>query len=493
MGKRIAALPTLLLAVSMSLSGVAVAQQSLRVDLQLEPPHLDPTRTPSATTAETVHRNVFQGLTRIDRHGEVRPGLAERWRVSEDGLRYRFWLRKGVRFHDGRRFDAEVAAYSLRRLLSEDAGNPQRQLYRAIREVEVAGSHELVLHLSQPNSLLPFRLGLSAAVMVHPDSVHTNVTRPVGTGPYAFQGWERGSGVRLAAFADYWGQAPAIERATFTFTGNRLELEGGLAEGLIDLYPDASSLTSHMALSLRADYRIKDGFSEGEVILAINHARPPFDDRRVRRALSHAVDREALLDIYPAISPPLIGSHFSPRHPAYVDLVDRYPHDPQRARELLAEAGQAEGSSLTLTVPPTQYAESASLYIAADLEAVGIEVTLERLDWPEWLAQVFNEHDYDLTIVAHVEPMDIDIYARDDYYFNYQDADFKALWKRIEAAQEASARHALLGEAQRHLADEAVNVFLFLKPQQAIHKVGLTGVWSDTPIPAVVLQELAWE
>lgn len=493
MGKRIASMPSLLLAVLMSLSGATLAQQSLRVDLQLEPPHLDPTRTASATTAETVHRNVFQGLTRIDRHGDVQPGLAEHWEVSEDGLRYHLRLRKGVRFHDGHRFDAEVAAYSLQRLLSEHAGNPQRVLYRAIREVEVTGSHEIVLHLSQPNSLLPFRLGLSAAVMVHPDSVHTNVTRPVGTGPYVFQGWERGSGVRLEAFAGYWGRAPAIEHATFTYTSNRLELEGGLAEGLIDLYPDASSLMSHMALSHRADYRIKDGFSEGEVLLALNHARQPFGDRRVRRALSHAVNREALLDIYPAISPPLIGSHFSPRHPAYVDLADRYPHDPGRARELLAEAGYADGASLTLTVPPTQYAELSSLYIAADLEAVGIEVTLERVDWPEWLEQVFNERDYDMTIVAHVEPMDIDIYARDDYYFNYHDADFQALWERIEAEQQTPVRHSLLGEAQRHLADQAVNVFLFLKPQQAIHKAGLKGVWSDAPIPAVVLQELEWE
>ncbi|WP_163558826.1 ABC transporter substrate-binding protein [Halomonas sp. NO4] len=493
MAKRSSVMAAWGLALLMAVPALAVAQQSLRVDLQLEPPHLDPTRTASATTAETTHRNVFQGLTRIDRHGKVRPALAQRWEVSEDGLKYRFWLRQGVRFHDGQRFDAEVAAYSLRRLLSEAAGNPQRLLYQAIREVEVAGSHSLVLHLSRPDSLLPFRLGLSAAVMVHPASEPTNASRPVGTGPYAFQGWERGEGVALAAFAEYWGEAPAIERATFTYTSNRLELEGGLAEGLIDLYPDASSLTSHLALSHRADYRILDGFSEGEVIMAVNHAREPFADRRVRRALAHAVNREALLEIYPAITPPLIGSHFSPGHPAYVDLADRYPHDPQRARELLADAGHAEGLSLTLTVPPTQYAELSSLYIASDLEAVGIEVALQRVSWPQWLEQVFNDREYDLTIVAHVEPMDIDIYARDDYYFNYRDPRFQALWTQIEAAQEPEARHALLGEAQRHLAEEAVNVFLFLKPQQAIHKVGLTGVWSNAPIPAVVLQELEWE
>ncbi|MCG6657351.1 ABC transporter substrate-binding protein [Halomonas campisalis] len=487
--KRLIVMAALLLACP----GALLAQEALRVELQLEPPHLDPTRTASGTTAEATHLNIFQGLTRIDRHGEVQPALAKAWDVAEDGLSYRFVLREGVQFHDGQPFDAEVAAYSLRRLLDERDENPQRHLFQALEEVVVLSPLELSLTLSRPDVLLPFRLGLSAAVMVHPVSVHTNTTQPIGTGPYAFVAWKRSKGVHLRAFDGYWGESPAIEEVLFTFTPNRLELESGLAEGLIDLYPDASSLMAHMLFTQRVDYVIQDGISEGQVIVAINHGREPFGDRRVRRAISHAIDKPALLAIYPTASPPLIGSHFSPRHPAYVDLSDRYPYDQARARALLEAAGHGEGLHVTIAVPPTQYAERSSLYIASDLEAVGIGVELQRITWGEWIERVFTEHDYDLTIVAHVEPFDIDIYARDDYYFNFHSPAFQALWARIEAEQDPARRNRLLEEAQRYLADEAVNVFLFMKPQQAIRKAGLQGVWGDAPIPAVVLEELYWE
>jgi len=120
-------------------------------------------------------------------------------------------------------------------------------------------------------------------------------------------------------------------------------------------------------------------------------------------------------------------------------------------------------------------------------------VALVRLGWTEWLGQVFESRDYDLTMVAHVEPFDMDIYARDDYYFNYASDEFKALWGEIERTPDTAERHRLLERAQRHLAEEAVNVFLFMKPQQVIRKAGLGGVWQNAPIPAVPLEELYWK
>ncbi|GHE20014.1 ABC transporter substrate-binding protein [Halomonas urumqiensis] len=470
----------------------AAASDAVQVELQLQPPHLDPTQTASATTAEAMHLNVFQGLTRIDREGRVQPALARHWAVADDGRSIRFELRRGVLFHDGEVFDAHSAAFSLERLVNETSDNPQHHLFQAIQAVEVIDEDEIELILSRADALLPFRLGLSAAVMVHPASAGDNRQQPVGTGPYRFVGW-RDDTLHLEVFDGYWGQRPPISEAVFHFTANRLELENGLNEGLIDIYPDGSSLGSYLQLAQRHDYVIEDGISEGEVILALNHAHAPFADRRVRRALAHAIDRQAMLDIYPGNKPPLIGSHFSPLHPAYVDLADRYPHDRERARALLEEAGVADSLALTLSLPPTIYAELGGLYVASDLEAVGIKVELERLTWGEWLSQVFTRHDYQMTLVSHVEPLDIDIYARDDYYFNYHSAEFRALWQAIESTADEAKRHRLMARAQRLLADEAVNVFLFMKPHQSIRKTGLKGAWGNSPIPALVLEELYWE
>lgn len=486
----------LLIAVVLTLgytaAGHAGPPDSVTIDRQLRPPHLDPTRTASASTAEVSHLNVLQGLTRIDRHGKVLPCLATAWRVSDDGRELLLRLRKGVRFHDGNRFDSAVVHYSLNRLLDPEAGNPQRQLYQAIARVETAGPYRVRLHLRYPDSLLPFRLGLAAAVMVHPDSAHSNLTAPIGTGPYRVVPWDGGA-VELRRFDGYWGDPPAMKKAVFTFTANRLELENSLSEGRVDLHSDVSPLPIHVQLALRGDYEILKGQSEGEVILAMNHANPALADIRVRRAISLAIDKDELLSIYRGVSPTPIGSHFSPRHPAYVDLTGRYPYDPQRARALLADAGYADGLSLTLRLPPPIYAERGGLHIASNLEAVGIGMTVERLSWGEWLKQVFRDTDYDLTLISHVEPMDIGIYARRDYYFNYDNPDFRALWRHIQRTQESTGRNALLAAAQRMLADDAVNVFLYMKPRHSIHRRGLKGMWRDAPIPAMVVEELYWE
>ncbi|MCG8518646.1 MAG: ABC transporter substrate-binding protein [Pseudomonadales bacterium] len=466
------------------------ANDTVTIDRQIQPPHLDPTLTPSASVAEVTHMNVFQGLTRLTREAEVQPALATAWSVSDDGLTLTFNLRRGVVFHDGRPFNAEVAAFSLARLVDPDSGNPQRPLYSAIERIEVSAPFELRLHLTRPDALLPYRLAFSAAVIVHPDSVETNAARPIGTGPYRVLPWDGGP-VSLTAFEDYWGPTPAIRHARFTFTANRIELENSLSAGKVDVHADASPLPSHLQLALHHDFSVLQGNGEGEVILALNHAHPALRDLRVRRALAHAIDRQALLSIYEQFTPQLIGSHFSPQHPAYVDLVDRYPYDPDRARALLREAG-AESLSLTLSLPPPIYAERGGLHIASDLEAVGIAVQVERLSWPDWLDRVFNRKLYDITLISHVEPMDIDIYARDDYYFNYHSPEFQALWRRIERTQDEPQRNSLLGDAQRLISDDAVNVFLYMKPQHSIHRTGLKGLWQNAPIPAVVLEEMYW-
>lgn len=470
---------------------VGASETHVGIELHLRPPHLDPTLTPAASVAEATYNNIYQGLTRINRHGEVEPLLADSWEVSADGLRYVFSLKPDVLFHNGQPFDAQVAAFSLRRLLDPEAGNPQRFLFSSIASVTPLGRDQLEIKLHRPDSLLLFRLGLSAAVIVEPESVANNKTAPVGTGPYEFISWKPMQAVELRFFSDYWGSQPPIRQASISFTPNRIEMESSLAE--VDFYPNLSPMSSVIQLAKRDDYLLNDVITEGETLLVLNHAHPALADRRVRRALSHAVDQRGLLTIYPEARPPLIGSHFSPLHPAYIDLSDRYPYDPERARQLLAEAGYSEGLELLFKVPPPLYAQQGSLHIAEDLEAVGVQVQLKRASWPQWLADVFQGKAYDLTLIAHVEPLDLDIYARDDYYFNYHDETFNQLWREIERATEKIERHRLLQKAQRHLAEEAVHVFLHMRPQKSIRKAGLMGTWKNAPVPAIVIEELYWE
>ncbi|MBS98949.1 MAG: ABC transporter substrate-binding protein [Oceanospirillaceae bacterium] len=469
----------------------AWARLDIRVGMQLEPPTLDPTQTAAAAAGEITYCNLFEGLTVIDGDGQLTPRLAKTWSVSDDGLTYTFSLRKDVRFHDGKRFNARSAAFSIKRIVSADSKNPQRKWFEKIRSVEATSEHVLQIHLNHPDSLLTFALALPAAVMVHPDSVAGNATHPIGTGPYRLAEWLPGQKLKLKRNADYWGEKPYLEQAEFYFMQTTAGTENMLAEGMVDGLVSVTRVTNRFGG--RPDYKMSNRQLESKMLLAINNGRPPFDDIRVRRALSHAINKNELRTMYGAqFNPDLIGSHFPPSHPAYVDLVDRYPYDPKRARELLREAGVDKGTPVKLTVPPTDYGRYGGLMLAEDLEAIGFKVELDPVDWKTWMQSVFTDKDYALTLIIHVEPMDLNIYARDNYYFNYANDAFKAIWKQVLDARTDKELNHWLGEAQKQIAEDAVNVFLFIRPERNLMHKDLQGLWENSSIPSFVLEDIHW-
>ncbi|MCB1919078.1 MAG: ABC transporter substrate-binding protein [Candidatus Competibacteraceae bacterium] len=467
------------------------AQDVIRLGTELEPPVLDPTRTASASAGEITWCNVFEGLTVIDGQGRLQPRLATGWTLSDDGLRYAFTLRKGVRFHDGRPFDAQTAAFSINRIIEPNSANPQKVWFGKIETAQAKGPDLLIIQLKRPDALLPFALALPAAVMVHPDTAADNGAYPVGTGPFRFADWKRGHSTRLERNDMYWGKKPALQRAEFIYMQTAAEKETLLAEGLVDGLVSVTALTNRFLI--RPDFQMIPRRVEGKTLLAINNARPPFNDLRVRRALAHAIDRVRLSALYgPPFKPELIGSHFAPWRPGYINLVNRYPYDPARARALLRAAGVENGAPVTLKAPPTDYGRYGSLKIAADLEAVGFRVEVEPLDWRRWMSEVFEQKNYALTLIVHIEPMDLDIYARDDYYFNYNNKAFKAIWEQVLNARSESELLHWLGEAQRQVTEDAVNVFLYMLPELSLMHRRLTGFWEETPIPSIVLEDVRW-
>lgn len=467
------------------------ASEHIRLGIQLEPPTLDPTTTAAASAGEITWCNVFEGLTYIDGEGNLKPRLAREWRLSEDNLTYTFQLHKGITFHDGTHFNAQSAAYSLNRLLDMRTGNPQRKWFELVDRVQAENDEYLIIKLKQPDSMIPFALSLPAAVMVHPDTVSTNDQHPIGTGPYRFEHWKKGHSVTLQQNIDYWGKLPHLQHAEFLFMSTTVGTENVLAEGLVDGLLSVTRVGNRFMI--RPDYRMSARKLQSKMILAINNARPPFNDLNTRRALSHAINRNQISTLYgPQFTPELIGSHFPPSHPAYVNLVDRYPYDPEQAMRLLEAAGVTQGTPITLTIPPTDYGRYGGQMIADDLETVGFKVKLEQVDWSTWMERVFHQRDYEITLIMHVEPMDLNIYARDDYYFNYDNAAFKAIWKQVLNARNETELFRFLGDAQRCITEDAVNVFLFMRPEQNLMHRDLEGMWEKSPIPSFVLEDIRW-
>ncbi|NKX43149.1 ABC transporter substrate-binding protein [Roseicyclus persicicus] len=479
-------------AISALWAGAALAQQTdITIGMVLEPPNLDPTAGAAAAIDEVVYANVFEGLTRFGPDGSVLPALAESWEISDDGSVYTFYLREGVTFHDGTAMTADDVVFSLDRARAEGSTNAQPALFANIVGVEAVGDLTVVVTLDGPDGAFLFDMAWGDAVIVAPESAETNATNPVGTGPFRFASRVEGDRVDLVRHDGYWGEHVALEAATFRFISDPNAAFAAMMAGDVDAFPNFPAPETLAQFAADPRFSVIVGSTEGETILAMNNAQAPLDDIRVRQAITHAINRQDIIDgaMFGYGTP--IGTHFAPHNPDYVDLTGLSAYDPERSRALLAEAAP-DGLTLRLALPPPSYARRGGEIIAAQLREVGIETEITNLEWAQWLEQVFRGRDFDLTIVSHTEPMDIGIYARPDYYFQYARPEFVALNDTLAQTTDPGARSALMVEMQQMIAEDYVNGYLFQLAKTGVANAAIEGLWANSPTQANDLTGVRW-
>jgi peptide/nickel transport system substrate-binding protein len=453
---------------------VGDGESTLAVGFTAEPKNFDFTTTDGSAIPQALLYNVYEGLVKLDANGEIVPLLAESWTTSPDRTVYDFQLHEGVTFSNGDEFTAEDVKFSLERVTSEWAISLKSKM-DVVERVEVVDPTHARVVLSRPSNSWLFDLTGRVGAMFSPTGVDDLANDPVGTGPYDVADRRRGDSISLQRRTGYWGSDPAYETVILTYFQNPTAMNNALLSNGIDVI---SSITAPYAIpQFEADTRfnVLQGTTNGEVVLSYNNARPPLDDPKVRRALTLAIDREALLATAWAGRGTLIGSMVPRTDPWYEDLSDYYPHDPERARQLLAEAGQQD-LNLRLRVPNLPYAMSSAQVVASELDKVGVTVTIEPLDFPAvWLQQVFNGHDYDMSIVQHVEARDITTFGDSDYYWGYDnprvremlaEADVAAMEQQIERMREVA----------RTITEDAAANWLFLFPNVVAAKKSVTGL-----------------
>ncbi len=473
-------------------TGSHAARDTIVIGMQLEPPNLDPTGGAAAAIDEVVYANLFEGLIRYGPDGTIRPGLAQSWTISDDGLTYTFALRRNVLFHDGSAFDAGDVKFSLDRARADDSSNAQKALFAGIAAVNVIDPATVEIVLSAPNGTFTTNLAWGDAIILDPASAADAATNPIGTGPFRFSRWVKGDRVELVRNPDYWGEPVALSMATFKFISDPTAAFGAMMAGDLDAFPNYPSPETLAQFDADPRFSVIIGSTEGETILSTNNMSGALQDIRVRQAIAHAIDRQAIIDgaMFGYGTP--IGTHFAPHNPDYLNLTDISAHDPDRARALLAEAGHAEGLMLRLMLPPPSYARRGGEIVAAQLRDVGIDVETSNLEWAQWLEQVFRNKDYDLTIVSHTEPGDINIYARPEYYFQYDSTEFQALNATLAVTADPAKRRDLLHQAQRLIADDFVNGYLFQLAKLGVADARIRGIWANAPTQANDLTGVSW-
>lgn len=358
------------------------------------------------TPSSNVAFNIYEALLVQDENMELQPGLATEWEMVDD-LTWQFTLREGVTFHDGSDFNADVVQANFDRVLDEDVASPRAFLYEMVEEINVIDDYTVEFVTEFPFSPLPAHIahnggGIMSAELIEEDYAAMEEgsdpgtvinENPVGTGPFAFESWEPGEEIVLVRNDDYWDGAPALDSITF-----RVVPEGSTR--LADLETGTVHISDPISPSDISRVEGSDGMfvnqqpSVSLSYIGFNAEKEPFDDPLVRRAISLAVDQQAIIDgIYDGLGIPAIGP-LAPDVFGFDDSVSGLGHDLDEARELLAEAGYEDGFSTTLWTNDNQDRIDIATVVQAQLEEIGIDVEVEIVEWGAYLADTAaGEHE----------------------------------------------------------------------------------------------------
>jgi peptide/nickel transport system substrate-binding protein len=472
----------------------AQAPNRLIVQSQTEPPGLDMTATPATATSGVIFYNVQEALVKVDRHGKLVPWLAERWHTA-DNRNYTFFLKKGVRFHNGRELRAADVKFVLERAANPETKHPFQKRYEIIREIIVKDDYTVSIALKEVNANFLLEMARQGSVIYPREAVDTLKSAPMGTGPFTVADWVRGDRVVLAKNKDYHVKGlPHLDKVTFRFIPDPNSALAALKSGDVDV--SSFGLGPENVVDLKKDPRFQVilGDTTNDVILAMNNSKKPYSDRRVRLAITEAINKEEVLKGAMFGLGRILGSNVDPLNPYFVDMSKAVPYDPAKAKKLLAEAGYPNGFEAVLRVSPQYYyTVRTGEVVVSQLAKVGVKVKIEQIEWPQWLSQVYKDASYDLTIIGHAEPWDIGNYANPNYYFRWDNKDFQALYKESEQTVDEKKRREQYARLQKMMADEAPVVWLYMHPRLVVAKKGVTGIWRDLPISSLDLTEVAWQ
>ncbi|MDO5092014.1 MAG: ABC transporter substrate-binding protein [Propionibacteriaceae bacterium] len=485
--RRLAALIGMLLGISLVLSSCTGPGPDtddlvvLNVGATAEPQGLDPATTTGAGTPFVLLYNVYETLVRIDDQGEIKPLLARSWSMNAEGSVYTFSLETSATFASGQPVDAEAVIASFERTRDgEDTTAVLKAQMGRIQDMRAIDTRTIEVTLREPSRQWLYDITGSAGIVYDLSTGQDLSTTPAGSGPYVFERHDVGSMISLGRNQNYWGTGPRVSEVNFKYYADANAMVTAMLSGQLDIISNLTVPQSVDQFSDTTRFKVLEGATDGEVVLGFNHTNPALADVRVRQAINHAIDRQAIINGAWGGRGSLIGSMVPPTDPWYEDLSATYAYDPEKAKALLAEAGYAEGLSLRMRVPTLPYGPPILRMVTAQLAEVGITVVPEELEFSTWLEQVYTQHDYDLTVVAHVEPWDMNAFANPDYYWQYNNPQFVELITTADKAASAAEQEAMLKEAAKLLADDAAADWLFLLPNLVITTAEISGIAANT-------------
>ena len=447
---------------------------TITLGLDLEPTSLDLTGTAGAPIPQVLLDNVYESLVRINDKGVIVPNLATSWKISPDGKTYTFTL-ANAKFHDGSAFTAADVLWSYNRVTAKDSTNPFKTQFANVSSIFKTSSKTVVIQLKNRDNSFLFNLTGQVGVVLKAGSTNLDSTAN-GTGPYKFSNWNRGTSITLVRNDAYRGTKGLAKTVVFRYISNPNALNNAFLSGQVDVLTTVQAPEILKFFAANDKFKVVEGTTNGEVTMSMNNDNTYFKNPKVRLAVRQAIDHKALIQTAWSGYGSTLGSFVPPTDPWYEDLTGLAPYNVAASKALLADAGYPNGFKVTLDIPPIGYATASSEFIQASLKKVGIDVTINNVGWGEWIDRIFTKGNYDMTIVAHVEPHDIAIYGNPDYYFHYKNTDVQGWLKAADQAATDAERTALLKKVGRQLAVDSASDWLFLLPATQVVTKKISGI-----------------
>ncbi|GAA1656427.1 ABC transporter substrate-binding protein [Actinoplanes couchii] len=447
-------------------------QKIIQVGSVYEPQNLDNTAGGGQGVTEALSGNVYEGLFKLTDDGKVEPLLAKDQKVSDDGLTYTFTLQPNVKFHSGKALTSADVKASVERVTAENSKSARKSNLAVIKSIATPDDTTIEFTLSSRSISFVYNLSYISVVNTAAGELTTTAD---GTGPYKLGEWKRGSTLALTKFDGYWGTAAKNAGVVFHYFTDATALNNALLTGAVDIVTSEQSPDALAQFDGNADFKVNDGKSTTKLLLAFNDKVAPFDNVKVRQAVSQAIDDQKLLTSVWGEYGTLIGSMVPPTDPWYEDLTAVNAYNVENAKKLLADAGFAGGFTFSLDTPSYDPHPTAATFIKTELAKVGVTVNINTITADEWYTKVYQKRDFAATLQEHVNDRDVVWYGNPDFYWGYDNKQVTDLVNKAEQAATADEQTTLLQQANKIIAEEAASDWLYLYPQIVVASSKLSG------------------
>ncbi|WP_404454771.1 glutathione ABC transporter substrate-binding protein [Virgibacillus necropolis] len=372
---------------------------TLKVLIKADATNLDPHFITNIDSANIIYQKVYETLVAFNDDMEIVPNLAKDWKQIDETT-WQFKLNEGITFHDGAPFNAKAVKATFDRLLDPETGSPQREKLGMIEEVKVIDEATVQLILSKPYAPLLSILASNEGSIISPKAIAESpkslASHPVGTGPFVFESWNTGQDITLVKNEDYWGEKPKIDKVVFEVipeSATRLAMiETGEAH-ITDTVPisEIERIKNSDTLNL---YQT-DGLAVSYIAFNVQNA--PVDNVKLRKAISHAVERDAIIKgIFNDVGT-LANSAMSPKVFGYSENIKPYEYNINKAKQLMEEAGFKDGVNLTLVTNDRQERVRMAEVIKSQLKGIGVNVEIQVLEYGAYIDAI-DKGDYQMMI-----------------------------------------------------------------------------------------------